>query len=270
MLYVGVDWAEAEHAACLLDAAGAVVRRLTIPQRRAGLARLRAAIAAAEPEPAAVLVAIERTGRAAGRRPAGGRVRRLRTQPEGGRAVPRADPAVGRQDRPGRRGAARPDPGHGPRPAPAAAAEQPGGRGAARARPPGRGGQPRPDARCRTACARTCWRPSRPSWTRSPTWPHSRPCASSSAGRPRPRPARSPRRSSRRSSERRATPAPRRGRRPHPCGAARRRPGRPDPPGCGPRRRDPARRPAAAPAPRAARRLGEAPARAALRRPSPP
>ena len=60
MLYVGVDWAEAEHAACLLDAAGAVVRRLTIAHRPAGLARLRAAIAAVEPEPAAVLVAIER------------------------------------------------------------------------------------------------------------------------------------------------------------------------------------------------------------------
>jgi len=60
MLSVGVDWAEAEHAACLLDATGAVVRRLTIPQRRAGLARLRAAIAAVEPEPVAVQVAIER------------------------------------------------------------------------------------------------------------------------------------------------------------------------------------------------------------------
>jgi transposase len=60
MLYVGVDWAEAEHAACLVDGAGAVVRRLTIPQRPAGLARLRAAITAAEPDPAAVLVAIER------------------------------------------------------------------------------------------------------------------------------------------------------------------------------------------------------------------
>jgi transposase len=60
MLYVGVDWAEAQHAACLVDAAGVVVRRLTIPHRPAGLARLRAAIAAAEPEPAAVLVAIER------------------------------------------------------------------------------------------------------------------------------------------------------------------------------------------------------------------
>jgi transposase len=60
MLFVGVDWAETQHAACLLDAAGAVVRRLTLEQRPAGLARLRAAIAAAEPEPAAVLVAIER------------------------------------------------------------------------------------------------------------------------------------------------------------------------------------------------------------------
>ena len=60
MLYVGVDWAEAQHAACLLDAAGTVVRRLTIEHRPAGLARLRAAIATAESEPAAVLVAIER------------------------------------------------------------------------------------------------------------------------------------------------------------------------------------------------------------------
>jgi len=60
MLYVGVDWAEAQHAACLLDAAGAVVRRLTIAHRPAGLAQLRAAIAAVEREPAAVLVAIER------------------------------------------------------------------------------------------------------------------------------------------------------------------------------------------------------------------
>jgi transposase len=60
MLFVGVDWAETQHAACLLDAAGAVVRRLTLEQRPAGLARLRAAIAAAEPAPTAVLVAIER------------------------------------------------------------------------------------------------------------------------------------------------------------------------------------------------------------------
>jgi len=45
---VGVDWAEAQHAVCLVNAAGVVVRRLTIPHT------------AAEPSPAAVLVAIER------------------------------------------------------------------------------------------------------------------------------------------------------------------------------------------------------------------
>ncbi len=60
MLLVGVDWAEAQHAVCLLDPDGTVVRRLTIPHAAAGLARLREAIAAAEAEPAAVLVAIER------------------------------------------------------------------------------------------------------------------------------------------------------------------------------------------------------------------
>jgi transposase len=60
MLYVGIDWAEAQHAACLVDAAGGVVRRLTIEHRAAGLARLHAAIAAVESEASAVLVAIER------------------------------------------------------------------------------------------------------------------------------------------------------------------------------------------------------------------
>jgi transposase len=60
MLYVGVDWAETPHAACLVDAAGTVVRRLTIPHTPAGLRRLREAIAVAEPTPTAVLVAIER------------------------------------------------------------------------------------------------------------------------------------------------------------------------------------------------------------------
>ena len=36
MLYVGVDWAEAQHAACLVDVGGRVLRRLTIPTRRSG------------------------------------------------------------------------------------------------------------------------------------------------------------------------------------------------------------------------------------------
>jgi transposase len=60
MLLVGIDWAETEHAACLLDPAGAVCRRLRVPHTAPGVAGLRAAIAAHEPDPAGVLVAIER------------------------------------------------------------------------------------------------------------------------------------------------------------------------------------------------------------------
>ena len=60
MLFVGIDWAETEHAACLLDPGGGVVQRLRIPHTAAGLRRLHAAIAAGAPEPAAVAVALER------------------------------------------------------------------------------------------------------------------------------------------------------------------------------------------------------------------
>src|SRR5919109_42269 len=57
MLLVGVDWAEAEHAACLLDPSGGVQQRLKIPHSPAGLRRLQAVIAAHEPHTAEVLVA---------------------------------------------------------------------------------------------------------------------------------------------------------------------------------------------------------------------
>ena len=60
MLLVGVDWAESEHAACLLDSAGAVLRRLKVPHTVAGLRRLVVAIGEREPQASAVLVAIER------------------------------------------------------------------------------------------------------------------------------------------------------------------------------------------------------------------
>src|SRR3954454_20879192 len=60
MLFVGVDWAEAQHAGCLMDATGAVVRRLAIPHTPAGPARLRTEIVPGEPRPEALLVAIER------------------------------------------------------------------------------------------------------------------------------------------------------------------------------------------------------------------
>ena len=60
MLLVGIDWAEAEHAVCLLDAAGAVRRRLRVSHSAAGLRRLREVVSEAEPEAAAVCVAVER------------------------------------------------------------------------------------------------------------------------------------------------------------------------------------------------------------------
>jgi len=60
MLLVGIDWAEAEHAACLLDSSGVVLRQLRVPHSPVGIRRLRTAIAAVEPTAQAVLVALER------------------------------------------------------------------------------------------------------------------------------------------------------------------------------------------------------------------
>lgn len=85
MLLVGVDWAEAEHAACLLDALGAVQRRLKIPHSPAGLRRLRAAIAEHEPNAAEVLVAVERSD---------GLLSRQSSRPSN-RASWRASPTIG-------------------------------------------------------------------------------------------------------------------------------------------------------------------------------
>src|SRR3990172_2144396 len=59
MLLVGIDWAESEHAACLLSEQGRVQRRLRIGHDVAGVDRLTAAIGEVEPDAGAVLVAIE-------------------------------------------------------------------------------------------------------------------------------------------------------------------------------------------------------------------
>lgn len=59
MLLVGIDWAEAQHAARLLAPDGAIVRRLPVPHSPAGFRRLPAVIAEAEPDSSAVLVALE-------------------------------------------------------------------------------------------------------------------------------------------------------------------------------------------------------------------
>lgn len=59
MLLVGIDWAESEHAACLLSEGGQVQRRLRIGHDVTGVERLIATIGELEPEPSEVLVAIE-------------------------------------------------------------------------------------------------------------------------------------------------------------------------------------------------------------------
>jgi transposase len=59
MLLVGIDWAETEHAACLLSTEGRLLRRLRIGHDLAGVERLLAVIGELEPDPAQVLVAIE-------------------------------------------------------------------------------------------------------------------------------------------------------------------------------------------------------------------
>lgn len=59
MLLVGIDWAETEHAACLLSEQGEVLRRLRIGHDVAGVDRLIGTIGELEPGPSRVLVAIE-------------------------------------------------------------------------------------------------------------------------------------------------------------------------------------------------------------------
>lgn len=58
-MLVGIDWAESEHAACLLSEEGQVLRRLRIGHDVAGVDRLVSVIGELEPNPDRVLVAIE-------------------------------------------------------------------------------------------------------------------------------------------------------------------------------------------------------------------
>lgn len=59
MLLVGIDWAETEHAACLLSERGRVLRRVRIGHDLAGVERLVGLIGEHESDPSRVLVAIE-------------------------------------------------------------------------------------------------------------------------------------------------------------------------------------------------------------------
>ncbi|MBA3690242.1 MAG: IS110 family transposase [Actinobacteria bacterium] len=59
MIYVGIDWAEAHHDACVMDEAGAVLAKGRVPQGVEGLARLHEMVAAHAEEPEEVIVGIE-------------------------------------------------------------------------------------------------------------------------------------------------------------------------------------------------------------------
>jgi transposase len=60
MLCVGIDWGETTHAACLASPTEVILDHFTLPHSPAGIRQLQQAIAAHEPDPAAVLVALER------------------------------------------------------------------------------------------------------------------------------------------------------------------------------------------------------------------
>lgn len=59
MIFVGVDWAEAHHDACVMDEAGKVLGRAKVPEGIEGVARLHALVADHAQEPAEVVVGIE-------------------------------------------------------------------------------------------------------------------------------------------------------------------------------------------------------------------
>ena len=59
MIYLGIDWAEAHHDACVMDEAGAVLAKGRVPEGVEGLARLHEMVAAHAEDPAEVIVGIE-------------------------------------------------------------------------------------------------------------------------------------------------------------------------------------------------------------------
>jgi len=59
VIFVGVDWAEAHHDACVLDEAGEVMGRARVPDGVEGVAKLHALIGDHAEDPAQVVVGIE-------------------------------------------------------------------------------------------------------------------------------------------------------------------------------------------------------------------
>jgi transposase len=59
VIYLGIDWAEAHHDACVMDEAGKVLAKGRVPEGVEGLARLHEMVAALAEEPSEVAVGIE-------------------------------------------------------------------------------------------------------------------------------------------------------------------------------------------------------------------
>jgi hypothetical protein len=59
VIYLGIDWAEAHHEACVMDEAGTVFTKGRVPEGVEGLARLHEMVAAHAGEPEEVIVGIE-------------------------------------------------------------------------------------------------------------------------------------------------------------------------------------------------------------------
>jgi len=59
MIFVGLDWAESDHAVCVLDAEGGVLAKRQIPDSSAGATQLQALLATLAEDPEQVVVGIE-------------------------------------------------------------------------------------------------------------------------------------------------------------------------------------------------------------------
>jgi len=59
VIYLGIDWAEAHHDACVMDEAGSVLAKGRVPEGVEGLARLHEMVSAHAEEPSEVIVGIE-------------------------------------------------------------------------------------------------------------------------------------------------------------------------------------------------------------------
>lgn len=59
MIFVGIDWAEATHAVCVLDEGGSILARATIPDSLAGVRQLHSILAEQGVQPERVIIGIE-------------------------------------------------------------------------------------------------------------------------------------------------------------------------------------------------------------------